>query len=110
MPLISLDRISIAFGHLPLLDVATLQIDEHERIAVIGRNGSGKSTLLQIIGGDLDPDAGTVWRQPGLRAARLVQDVPLTTSKTVFDVVSAGLAGIDHEHLEEWRRDHKVDL
>ena len=79
-PLVSLDRVSIAFGHLPLLDEAALQVEPRERVAVIGRNGTGKSTLLKVIGGELPPDAGTVWRQPGLRVARLEQDVPLSAN------------------------------
>ena len=63
-------------------------------MAIIGRNGTGKSTLLQILGGDLTPDRGTVWRQPGTRVARLVQDVPLSTTDTVFDVVAGGLGDL----------------
>ena len=72
MPLVALDHVSVAFGHLPLLDDATLQIEPGERVCVIGRNGTGKSTLLQIISGELPPDAGTVWRAAGAarRAAR----------------------------------------
>jgi ATP-binding cassette subfamily F protein uup len=77
MPLVSLDRVSLAFGHLPLLDGVALQVDSRERVAVIGRNGTGKSTLLKILSGELPPDSGSVWRQPGLRLARLEQDVPL---------------------------------
>ena len=60
MPLLTLDHISHAFGHVPLLDEASLQIEARERIAIIGRNGSGKSTLLQIINGLVRPSAGTV--------------------------------------------------
>ena len=47
MPLVSLDRVSLAFGHLPLLDAIALQVDTRERVAIIGRNGTGKSTLLK---------------------------------------------------------------
>ena len=65
MPLVTLDRISIAFGHLPLLDHASLRIEPRERVCVIGRNGTGKSTLLQIVSGDLSPQDGTVRREPG---------------------------------------------
>src|ERR1700730_18518159 len=50
MPLVSLDRISIAYGHLPLLDETSLQLDPGERVSLIGRNGAGKSTLLRILG------------------------------------------------------------
>jgi ABC transport system ATP-binding/permease protein len=94
MPLVALERVSIAFGHLPLLDEVALQIEAGERVCVIGRNGTGKSTLLQIVAGDVPPDSGTVWRQPGLRVARLVQDVVLSDTRTVFDVVSEGLGDL----------------
>src|SRR5947207_8939082 len=109
MPLVALDRVALAFGHLPLLDSVSLQVEPAERVAVIGRNGTGKSTLLKIIGGDLPPDSGSVWRQPALRIARLEQDVPLSTDRAVFDVVAEG-----HTHHldvdEEWLREHHVDL
>jgi ATP-binding cassette subfamily F protein uup len=110
MPLVAFDHVSIAFGHLPLLDDVSMQIDARERVAIIGRNGSGKSTLLQIISGEVLPDGGTVWRQPALKIARLVQDVPLTASRPVFDVVAEGLQGLAGHDAEEWRREHKVDL
>jgi len=94
MPLATLDHISMAYGHLPLLDDASLQIEPGERVCVIGRNGTGKSTLLQIIAGDVGPDAGAIWRQPSLRLARLVQDVPLSADRPVFDVVAEGLGNL----------------
>jgi len=94
MPLVSLDNISMAYGHLPLLQDANLQIEAGERVCVIGRNGTGKSTLLQIMSGDVQPDAGTIWRQPNLGIARLVQDVPLSADRPVFDVVSEGLGNL----------------
>jgi ABC transport system ATP-binding/permease protein len=109
VPLAALDRVSIAFGHLPLLDEISLQIDSRERVAIIGRNGTGKSTLLRIISGELAPDRGTVWRQPALRIARLEQDVPLSADAPVFDVVAEGHT----HHLDEdeaWLREHHVDL
>jgi ATP-binding cassette subfamily F protein uup len=94
VPLLTIDRVSLAFGHLPLLDNATLQVEPRERVCVLGRNGSGKSTLLRILSGEQRPDAGTVWRQPNLRVARLDQDVPLAAHLPVFDVVAQGLGGL----------------
>jgi ATP-binding cassette subfamily F protein uup len=91
MPLVSLDRVSLAFGQLPLFDACTLQIERGERVSVVGRNGSGKSTLLRLIGGEQAPDAGSVSMVPGLRVARLDQDVPIATHRTVFEVVADGL-------------------
>ena len=107
MPLVVLEHVSHAYGHVPLLDDVALQVEAGERIAIIGRNGTGKSTLLQIIGGDQAPDAGTVWRQPGARVTRLVQDVPLSTVRTVSQVVGEGLGALD-DH-DEWQRQHQAD-
>jgi ATP-binding cassette subfamily F protein uup len=109
MPLVTLDRVAIAFGHLPLLDQAAMQIDPRERVSVIGRNGTGKSTLLKIVSGEIPPDSGTVWRQPSIRIARLEQDVPLSAHRSVFDIVAEGHT----HHLEEdeaWLREHHVEL
>ncbi len=94
MPLISLDHVTTAFGHVPLLDDAAMQVEAGERIAIIGRNGTGKSTLLRILSGELTPDAGAVWRQPGATSARLDQDVPLDSPGTVFDAVADGLGDL----------------
>jgi ATP-binding cassette subfamily F protein uup len=109
MPVVSLDAVTIAYGHRPLLDRVVLRVEPRERIAIIGRNGSGKSTLLKILSGAARPDSGTVWRQPGVKVARLEQDVPLSDSRPVFDVVAEG-----HRHHvaedEDWIREHHVDL
>jgi ATP-binding cassette subfamily F protein uup len=109
MPLVSLDRVSIAYGHLPLLDGIALQIDPRERVAVIGRNGAGKSTLLKIVSGEVPPDSGTVWRESGVRIARLEQDVPLSDRRPIFDVVAEGHTHHSAED-EAWIRAHHVDL
>jgi ATP-binding cassette subfamily F protein uup len=105
MPLISLDKVSMAYGHVPLLDAVSLQIDPGERLSIIGRNGSGKSTLLQIVGGELAPDEGSVWRQPGRRIGRLAQDAVLTDARSVFEVVSEGLENLGDD---EWQRESRV--
>jgi ATP-binding cassette subfamily F protein uup len=108
MPLVALDNVSIAFGHLPLLDHVTVQVEAGERVAIIGRNGTGKSTLLNILSGELPPDDGVVIRQPGLRIARLVQDVPLSANRTVAEVVGEGLGDLDPH--DEWQRHYQSDM
>ncbi len=105
MPLVTLDRVSIAYGHVALLDGASLQIEARERICVIGRNGTGKSTLLRLVGGELEPDGGSVWQQPGLRIGRLAQDVLLQDARSVFDVVAEGVGNVTGD---EWQRDTHV--
>ena len=92
MPLLRFDHVSMAFGLEPLLDDASFQIEAGERVCLIGRNGAGKSTLLKIVTGEHLPDGGEVWRQPGLRIARLSQEVPFAGGVTVYEVVAEGLA------------------
>ena len=108
MPLVSLDHVSMAYGHLPLLDDASLQIEAGERVCVIGRNGTGKSTLLQIIAGEITADAGSVWRQPAIRIGRLVQDIPLSTDRRVFEVVAEGFG--EAAHVDAWQVELRVTM
>jgi ABC transport system ATP-binding/permease protein len=91
VPLLSLQRVGLAFGHLPLFEDADLQIERGERIALIGRNGAGKSSLLRVLTGEQVPDSGSIWQEPGLRVSRLDQDVPAAVDRTVFAEVAAGL-------------------
>ncbi len=94
MSLLSFDSVSISFGRETLLERASLQLDPGERVCLIGRNGTGKSTLLAIAEGSVTPDQGEVWRQPGLRIAQLPQELLVSETATVFDVVAGGLAEI----------------
>jgi len=94
MPLLSIDRLSIAFGADKLLDGASFQLDAGERVCLIGRNGTGKTTLLRLLAGELLPDSGDIWRQPGLRIATLAQELPADTTATAFEIVAGGLEGL----------------
>jgi ATP-binding cassette subfamily F protein uup len=94
MPLIRLDNISIAFGARALLDQVCFQIDPGERVALVGLNGAGKSTLLKLIGGQLQPDGGEFWVDPGCRVAELPQALPAADERRVRDVVMEGLGEI----------------
>ena len=91
MPLITLDGLHLAFGHVALLDNADLVIESRERIGLIGRNGAGKSSLLKIIAGEIAADDGKLWREPGLKLALVAQEPALDPEATVFDAVAAGL-------------------
>ena len=108
MPLLSFDSVSISFGREALLDHASFQVDPGERVCLIGRNGTGKSTLLAIAEGSVTPDEGSVWRQPGLRIAQLPQELLVSETATVFDVVAGGLPEIGALLAEYHHVSHEV--
>ena len=107
MPLVTLDKVTMAYGHLPLLHEASLRIESRERVCVIGRNGTGKSTLLQIVSGSLAPQSGTVWHEPGLRIGRLAQDALVAADRRTFDVVAEGIADTAGD---TWRAEQQVEM
>ena len=94
MPLVSFEDVTIAFGLQPLLEHASFQLDPGERVCLIGRNGAGKSTLLKLVQGEIQPDSGTVWRQPQLRIGCLAQELPNDDQLSVFEVIAAGLPAV----------------
>lgn len=94
MPLIRLDKVSIAFGDKPLLDDVDFQIDAGERVALVGLNGAGKSTLLKLIAGRHQSDSGEFWVSPTCRIAELPQAMPAADERLVRDVVTEGLSDI----------------
>ncbi|MFZ3042503.1 MAG: ATP-binding cassette domain-containing protein [Thiobacillus sp.] len=91
MPLLTFDRLELAYGHWPLLDGASLVVEAGERIGLIGRNGTGKSSLLKIIAGINPPDAGDIWRKPALKLAYVPQEPQFEPGHTVFEAVAEGV-------------------
>src|SRR5215510_4040898 len=107
MPLVTLDKVTMAYGHLPLLHEASLRIESRERVCVIGRNGTGKSTLLQVVSGSLAPQSGTVWHESGLRIGRLAQDALVAADRRAVDVVAEGIADTAGD---SWRAEQQVAM
>jgi len=91
LSLITLQDIQLSFGGPPVLDRASLQIEEGDRLCLLGRNGAGKSSLLKLLAGEQSPDNGGIVRRQGLRVALLSQESPPDLSGTVFDVVAGGM-------------------
>jgi ATP-binding cassette subfamily F protein uup len=89
--LLRLDKVSLAYGSRPLLDQVSMQLDEGERVGLVGRNGEGKSSLLRLVRREAEADAGSLWIKPGARVAHLAQDVALASGETVVQIVTGGL-------------------
>ncbi len=112
MPIVSLHKVSLAFGHHPLLEQMNLSLEAGERVCLIGRNGSGKSSLLKLIAGLVIADGGERRRAPSTRIAYLPQEPDLNEAGTVFDNVAAGLGAVrewilDYHHaLQQLDSDH----
>jgi ATP-binding cassette subfamily F protein uup len=108
MPLLRLDNVSLAYGHVPLLAHVDFQVEPGERVCLLGRNGAGKTTLLRVITGVALPDEGDIWRQNTLRIAHLEQEVPPDTEETIYEVVAAGLGELGALLTEYHQLTHDV--
>ena len=87
MALLNIQNVNLGFGGSPLLSGVNLQIEQGEKVCLVGRNGEGKSTLINLINGEVLPDDGEIIKSPGLRIATLAQEVPLDVKGPILDVV-----------------------
>src|SRR5919206_3407273 len=74
--MLHLNDITLRIAGRPLLEGATLHVPAGQRFGLVGRNGSGKSTLLRLIAGELQPDAGSLRLQGGVRIGVVAQEAP----------------------------------
>ena len=88
-------NVAIQFGAKPLFEQVTVKFSDGNRYGLIGANGSGKSTLMKVLGGDLEPSAGDVMLQAGMRLGKLNQNQFGYEDERVLDVVMRG-------HTELW--------
>ncbi len=96
-PILSLQDIRLRLGSTELLEGAELSLLPGEKVALVGRNGSGKSTLLKIAAGEIEPDGGRRFLQPGATIRYLPQEPDLSAYPDVLSYVEAGMeAGDDH--------------
>lgn len=94
--LIQTANITMQFGGAPLFENVSLKFTDGNRYGLIGANGCGKSTFMKILGGELEPSAGTVGVGQGLRLGKLRQDQFAYEMYSVIDTVIMG-------HAELWR-------
>lgn len=85
--MISIEGLKVEFGVKPLFQDVSFVLNDHDRIALVGKNGAGKSTMLKIISGLQKPTAGTVNVPNGGTVGYLPQVMVLTDDTTVKDEV-----------------------
>jgi ABC transport system ATP-binding/permease protein len=110
MPLITLNNISLAYGHHALLDHAELVLEPRDRVGLIGRNGGGKSSLFKIIAGLQAPDDGVVWRSPSCKFAYVPQEPPLDSALTVYETVVQGLGSLSQVIADYHAVSHQMEV
>lgn len=103
-PIYTIKAASLAFGPNQLFSDVELYINRGDKISLVGRNGCGKSTLLKVIAGEIEPDHGEIFKQPGTKVAYMPQDPNLDGFENLRQVVMAGLPK-NAENLE-----YKVDI
>lgn len=85
MTIISAKNISKSYGIENILSNITFNINEKDRVGLVGRNGAGKSTLLNIIAGNLLPDDGFLSIAPGATFGYLRQQGNFESDKTIYE-------------------------
>ena len=86
--MISIDGLTVEFGDRALFKDISFQINEKDRIALMGKNGAGKSTLLKILAGERKPTRGNVSSPKDTVIAYLPQHLMTEDGRTVFEEAS----------------------
>ena len=85
MIILQANKIERSFAGEVLFDNITLQVDERDRIALVGKNGAGKSTLLKILVGEEEPTSGEINKKKDISLSYLAQDSRFESDNTIYD-------------------------
>ena len=101
--MVSVDGLAVEFGGTTLFSDISFQINEKDRIALMGKNGAGKSTLLKILAGVRQPTRGRVTAPKDCVIAYLPQHLMTEDGRTVFEEASMAFS-----HLKEMEKEIEV--
>ncbi len=115
--MISVDSVTVEFSGSTLFSNITFNINDTDRIALMGKNGAGKSTLLKIIAGVNKPTRGKVSAPKDAVIAYLPQHLLTEDDCTVFEETSKAFSKIlnmkkqmdELNHQLETRTDYESD-
>ncbi|HEX0534115.1 TPA: ABC-F family ATP-binding cassette domain-containing protein [Streptococcus pneumoniae] len=85
MIILQANKIERSFAGEVLFDNINLQVDERDRIALVGKNGAGKSTLLKILVGEEEPTSGEINKKKDISLSYLAQDSRFESKNTIYD-------------------------
>ena len=85
MIILQANKIERSFAGDVLFENINLQVDERDRIALVGKNGAGKSTLLKILVGEEEPTSGEINKKKDISLSYLAQDSRFESSNTIYD-------------------------
>ncbi len=116
MAIVTIDKVSLAFGHHQLLDKVSLGLEKNDKYGLIGRNGAGKSSFLKALAGVINVDDGMIHYQDGLKIVYVAQEPSLNPENTIFQEVMAGLGELTnnltayYQTLEALENDYTEEL
>lgn len=85
MIILQANKIERSFAGELLFNNINLQVDERDRIALVGKNGAGKSTLLKILVGEEEPTSGEINKKKDISLSYLAQDSRFESENTIYD-------------------------
>jgi len=94
MSLVIGENVTHRYTDRDVLGGVSFHLGESERVGLVGPNGAGKTTLLKIIGGMIDPTAGSIHRARGLRVGYLPQDTPALEGTTIHEAALGAFADL----------------
>lgn len=98
--MVSVDNLAVEFGGTTLFSEVSFQINEKDRIALMGKNGAGKSTLLKILAGVRQPTRGKVTAPKDCVIAYLPQHLMTEDGRTVFEEASLAFSHLKDMEAE----------
>ena len=106
--MISVEGLTVEFGGTTLFKDISFQINEKDRIALMGKNGAGKSTMLKILAGVRQPTRGTVSTPKDCIVAYLPQHLMTEDGRTVFEETSLPFAYLREAEQEIERMNEEL--
>ncbi|MBP1080999.1 ATP-binding cassette domain-containing protein [Bacillus capparidis] len=85
--MISVQNISKMYGGSMIFEKVTFEINEYDKVGIVGRNGSGKTTLLKLLTGEESLDEGAIYMKKGSIVGYLQQEGNFNNNSTVFDAL-----------------------